>query len=82
MMQFLEQQALQSLGGLVLGGANSGLRQQPRRIDLGLRQQVAQRRIFGFERVFLGTIGHDLSPQPALPAREAAPAGRQEALTP
>src|SRR5690349_11277177 len=49
MMQFLQQQTLQSPGGLVLGGIEPGLRQDARRVDLGLREQIAKPGIFSFE---------------------------------
>ena len=52
-MQLLQQQALQVLGGLILGGVDAGLGQQTRGVDLRLREKFAQTRVLGFERVFL-----------------------------
>ena len=45
MMQFFEQQVLQALGHLVLGGVNSGLLQDARCVDPSLRQQFAKARV-------------------------------------
>ena len=57
MVQFFQQQVLQSLGGLVLRGVDAGLRQQARGVDPGLREQFAQVDIFRFERGFLDASG-------------------------
>src|SRR5215203_3464726 len=57
MMQFLQQQMLQSLGNLVFDGINPGLLQYARGIDPGLRQQVAKTGILYFESGFLEAFG-------------------------
>jgi len=56
MMQLLQQQTLQSFGDLVFCRINSRLSQEARRIDSGLRQQLAETRVFRFEGVFLETL--------------------------
>ena len=56
MMQLLQQQMLQPLGGLVLGGVDAGFGQEARGVDLGLIQQVAQTRVFCFESVLLAAF--------------------------
>ena len=57
MMQFFQQQMLQSLGGFALGGIDAGLRQDARGIDAGLRQQGAETGDFCFESGLLETCG-------------------------
>ncbi len=82
MMQLLQQQTLQSLGGLVLGGVDTGLGQEARRIDAGLREQIPEPGIFRFESVFLETpeVGRHLpvfyQKQPTMVgARKTMPSG-------
>ena len=56
MMQLLQQQTLQSFGDLVFRRINSRLSQEARRINSGLRQQLAETRVFRFQGVFLETL--------------------------
>ncbi len=58
-MQLLQQQTLQSLGGLALRGIDTGFRKQARRIDTSLGQQITKAGIFYFESIFLMNFSVD-----------------------